>query len=60
MCLDILEFKIENKKIFRENWLKNVVQICGEKILCVHKRDFRKKFKNLKQLKTKNHKKKHL
>ena len=70
MFVDILEFTIikklnlkklklkkKLKKKIRENCFENVVPDFGNKSLCVHKTTLRKKFKNLKQLKTKNHKK---
>ena len=52
MFLDILEFRIENKKYFRENCFENVVSdLWKKKSLYVHKSDFRRKVQKLKTTK---------
>ena len=54
MCLDVLEFEIQNKqKMFRENCFENLVSDWWKNEICVHKTTFRKKCKNKK--KPKNH-----
>ena len=45
MILGKLEFRIENKKLCRENCFEKVVSDLWEKSLYVHKTTFRKKCK---------------
>ena len=56
MFLDILEFRVENKKkLFRENCFENVVSDCKKNSLCVNKTTFRKKMQKQNKIKLKNH-----
>ena len=52
MILDILEFRIEHKKIEGKLFWKSGLSFVGKKSLYVNKSAFRKKFKSWKQLKT--------
>ena len=55
MFLEILEFRVENKKIFRENCFENEVSDFKKNGLCVHKTTFRKRVQKLNKIKLKNH-----
>ena len=48
MFLDILEFIVESKKLFRENSFENLVSDLQKNYLCVHKTTFRKSAKTKK------------
>ena len=55
MFLDILEFTVKNKKIFRENCFDNVVSHLWKELFVCTQNYFKKKVQILRKIKTKNH-----
>ena len=52
MFLNILEFIVQTKKIFRENCFENEVSDLKKNVLCVHKTTFKKSERTKKFKKT--------